>query len=545
MHRVTSGVDAGRRGNRRRRALGIAVLSAAVVAVMVDPGPAQAATIPTPPAACKTPTPTPGVPLMTSFARTPTGVNVTAGPKKVTFTVKAKDSTRNITSIGVSMQSPKISGVQRGSFAFLKRTSGTAKNGTWKGTATIPRWTNNGTWKITQVFLFDAGNGFNFYIPTGGGSRPWNNAWPKAFSVKSTPDVKPPTVSSLKLSTGSVDTSSKPRPITVTVKAKDNLSGISGLGVGASVTIGSRNFNTGTFLVRKAGTARNGTFKGTMIVPRWVMAGTHVWKLTLSAGDVAGNFLGLSAAQLKAKHLTSTFKVKSKTDSTKPALKGLTYTPKSVDARAKSKTVAVTLKASDTLSGVSSARVTFTSPSGFPSTGFLVRKSGTPGSGTWKGKVVIPRCSEPGIWKVSVGLTDVAGNSSRYTTAQVKAKHFSTTLTVKALDIQAPTASVPATVPHANPVVVTFSEPTLWQGSSNTFSVQDEGTFSTVGGTWTCKNASGTAVGCNNNGANVKTASFAPTSSFTAGHKYNVSGSGIFDTSGNGPTFVFSQFKAT
>src|SRR5262249_5960250 len=161
---------------------------------------------------------------------------------------------------------------------------------------------------------------------------------------------------------------------------------------------------------------------------------------------------------------------------------------KSVDATAKSKNVGVTVKATDTGSGVLFGTVTFTSPSGVRSTGgTLLRKAGAPGSGTWKRSDSHPRRSEPGGWAGGLSQTDGAQTTTNVTTAQLKTKHCSTNLTVKALDIQGPTASAPATVSHNGPVVVTFSEPTLWSGSTNPFSVFDAGTFSNVPGTWTCK----------------------------------------------------------
>jgi hypothetical protein len=138
----------------------------------------------------------------------------------------------------------------------------------------------------------------------------------------------------------------------------------------------------------------------------------------------------------------------------------------------------------------------------------------------------------------------VAGNTARYSTAQLKAKHFGTSLAVKALDIQSPSATVPASLPHTAKLTVTFSEPTLWQGSSPTpFTVNDDSTFTSVSGTWACKDAAGAATSCaSQNG--VKSATFSGT--FTAGHKYDVSTfGGIFDTSGNGPLFLFSTVKVT
>jgi hypothetical protein len=273
-----------------------------------------------------------------------------------------------------------------------------------------------------------------------------------------------------------------------------------------------------------------------------VTSGTKKWTLSVFAVDLAGN----STQKAKA----GSFKVTSKTDATKPALKGLTFSPHAVDATSapKGKTVAVTLKASDTQSGLSYAFVTFTSPGGYRVSGFGFPGTNTPSSATMKFKVVIPRCSEPGIWTVSVTIVDAAQNVAQYTAAQVKAKHFTSTLSVKALDWQAPGGTIPATVSHNGSVVVTLSEPTLWSGngSPNPWTVYDNAGFNTVNGTWTCKSTTGTALASCYGSTPVKTASFKPSSDFVTGHKYTVqSYSGIYDTSGNGPAFISATFKAT
>jgi hypothetical protein len=130
----------------------------------------------------------------------------------------------------------------------------------------------------------------------------------------------------------------------------------------------------------------------------------------------------------------------------------------------------------------------------------------------------------------------------------VKAKHFSTNLTVKALDATPPRVTGPKSVTTTGAITLTFSEATLWkQSAATTLSVFDYSkSFSALPGTWTCKNASGGTVACDANGANVKTASFKPSSALGHGETVYVQSnaaypmpSGIYDTSGNGLTSLF------
>jgi hypothetical protein len=533
---------------KRFRRTVVAAAATVTVAVTGYPGPAQAATIPKPPAVCN-PLRAAGHPVMTSFARTPTSVNVTFRSKQVAFTITAKDSTKAITSVTVDIRSPEIAGAQREQLAFLDLTGGTARNGTWKGTATIPQWTNNGTWDILEVDLVDAGGGFASFFP-GGGSGHWNNTWPKTFHVTATPDTTAPTVSALTLSTGSVDTSTVAKKINVTVIAGDDQSGIKGnVFVSGVVDIGDHGYLTSeAFLTRTSGTAKEGIFTGSFTVPRWVGNGTHTWSLMLSTSDVAGNSLELNGDQLRAEHVTSTFRVKSETDNTKPLLTDLTYAPLSVDARTGFKKVLVTLKASDAQSGIRLAHVQFTSRSGDFADRTLARTAGTRSSGTWTGSVVIPRCSEPGVWTVSLDLTDLVDNTVHFATAQVDTRHFTSTLQVKALDVEGPGGSVPAKIAPKGPVTVTFTEPTLWKNGTaqSALAVVNDGTSIPAAGTWTCKNSAGTTVRCDAQRADVTKAIFKPRSPLASHDLYDVEAVGhkIFDTSGNGLLF-FANVETT
>ena len=167
--------------------------------------------------------------------------------------------------------------------------------------------------------------------------------------------------------------------------------------------------------------------------------------------------------------------------------------------------------------------------------------------------MTVPRCSDPGTWTVTnVQLADAtyvpgtsAGNFAQLTTEQVAAKGFATTLQVQAHDTTPPRFTTPATVPHAGPLVVTFTEPTLWS-SVNGPLVEDSG-LAAQPGVWTCKNASDAAVGCADDDADVTVASFQPTADLIVGHRYFVaaSGHGIFDTTGNGPSEWSTSFLAS
>ena len=467
---------------------------------------------------------------------------------RVSFTIGARDNAQRVTDVLVSLVSPGGQTYRRNVDVTLHRTGGTGNNGTWTGSTLIPRWTNAGTWKVSEVDLFDEGGAFVAYIPSGGGDQPWSHSWRSTFAVQSTPDHKAPVITSLHLSTASVNTSTSSKTIQVKAVATDAQSGISGgLDLQAYALFGGQGFTASALLKRTQGTSHHGTYEGSLTIPSWVGAGTHTWHLTLDAEDHVGNHLSLPSWAMRQRHLPSTLTVTSRGDGDKPTLTGLALSPSAVDARTHDRFVYATIKGADVGSGLETAWVVLSSPSGY---GVSSSNEDSPPSpvvnGTVHARLVIPQCSEPGTWTVSVGLVDASGNYREYSPSQVKALGLPSKITVQALDVAAPSAHVASKVAHAGPVVVTFSEPTLWKGSTIPLKVTDQTTSAKVAGTWTCTNASHAVVGCNDNGADVVRTSFAPTAPLTVGRHYVVESShGIYDTFGNGPAYVSSEFRAT
>ena len=99
-------------------------------------------------------------------------------------------------------------------------------------------------------------------------------------------------------------------------------------------------------------------------------------------------------------------------DTTPPSVTGLTLNLTSVDVVA-SKSVLVTMTATDDLSGVQFVTVTFTSPHvNQQQFAFLFLSSGTSTNGVFTGNATIPQYADNGTWNItSVFIGDNAGNS--------------------------------------------------------------------------------------------------------------------------------------
>ena len=98
-------------------------------------------------------------PRLASFARTPASVDVRTANKSVSATVRAKDTGSGVAFVLVGFTGP-------GGFttsASLRRTSGTAKDGIWKGSAAVRRCLSSpGTWKA-QVVIYDVAGNFRTF----------------------------------------------------------------------------------------------------------------------------------------------------------------------------------------------------------------------------------------------------------------------------------------------------------------------------------------------------------------------------------------------
>ena len=117
------------------------------------------------------------------------------------------------------------------------------------------------------------------------------------------------------------------------------------------------------------------------------------------------------------------------TDTTPPALGTFVVNTPTVDAGSGPALVQVTLVAADNLSGVGSVFVDLRSPSGNTRGSICARTSGTSLNGTYQCTSNLPQYSESGVWQFSVRLSDVVGNSTTITNAQLIARGFSATFT--------------------------------------------------------------------------------------------------------------------
>ena len=259
-------------------------------------------------------------------------------------------------------------------------------------------------------------------------------------------DAAAPELRSFSVTPQSVDTSTGSQTITLEAHITDDLSGAAADGYtngvpemrfvspsGAQSTWTS--FGPSS---RISGTPQDGHYRSTITLPRYSEQGT--WKLAhVGLVDMAGNRTSLSAADMQAAGLPTTFEQTGAGDAAAPELRSFSVTPQSVDTSTGSQTITLEAHITDDLSGAAADGYTngvpemrFVSPSGAQSTwtsfGPSSRISGTPQDGHYRSTITLPRYSEQGTWKLAhVGLVDMAGNRTSLSAADMQAAGLPTT----------------------------------------------------------------------------------------------------------------------
>jgi hypothetical protein len=280
--------------------------------------------------------------------------------------------------------------------------SGTATDGFYEVSVTLPQYSAQGRWKINYVSLEDEATNHRYL---------WREdlqaaGLPTGFDQVGPGDTVAPDVSALSLSSSTVDTSEGPANIEVTASVTDDLSGVE------SAWLTFKSPTDRQYLFVALGPDEQGRFVGVLDVPRYTPQGT--WTLDqIDLRDRADNYRALTASQLSERGLATSFEQVGAGDTTPPRLLEFDFTPKEVDTRYEDQPITVTARITDDLAGVAEATVMFRSPSGECSAScpedmqhLLVRLtpaeriSGGEHDGVYQATVTLPRYSKLGTWTV-------------------------------------------------------------------------------------------------------------------------------------------------
>jgi hypothetical protein len=398
-------------------------------------------------------------PVLVSYQFSPSTVDASKGPAAINGTIQLTDNLSGVSSAYIEFSSPS------GQSVFCRVTSGpssgTTLNGTFPCSGTFPQFSEAGTWNVARILAYDQV----------GNSNSWaiidfqNLGLPTTLQVVSTSDLTPPSLLSYQFLPVAMDTSSGPVPLTGSLQLTDNLSGIDIAYIAFSSPSGKTiycNASSGP----SSGTPLNGPFSCSCTFPRF--SDTGVWRVSeVAAVDKVGNISFWSTSDLTALGLSTTLQVSGTPDTTPPVLVTYQFSPAVIATVSGPASVTGTLQLSDDLSGVNSAAINFSSPTGklISCSAVTGPSSGTPLNGTFSCSCTFPQFSEVGSWIVSeVTVLDNAGNSISWPTATLAASGLPTVLQLAA---SAPPGT-PANPSPANNATGVSATPTLtWTGGGD------------------------------------------------------------------------------
>ena len=366
-------------------------------------------------------------PSLTAFAISPTTIDTSTGAQAITITATITDDlTGNANSNGI-FRSP--SGEYASvNFDSTHRTSGTAQNGTYTATVTLPQASEQGTWTLQDLILNDqVGN--SQYLNT---TQIANLGYPTTFQQTGVGDLTAPTLTAFAISPTTIDTSTGAQAITITATITDDLTGnanSNGIFRSPSGEYASVNFDS---THRTSGTAQNGTYTATVTLPQASEQGT--WTLQdLILNDQVGNSQYLNTTQIANLGYPTTFQQTGVGDLTAPTLTAFAISPTTIDTSTGAQAITITATITDDLTGNANSNGIFRSPSGeYASVNFdsTHRTSGTAQNGTYTATVTLPQASEQGTWTLQdLILNDQVGNSQYLNTTQIANLGYPTTFT--------------------------------------------------------------------------------------------------------------------
>lgn len=252
-------------------------------------------------------------PAITAVTYTPTAVDVSAGPQTINIALQIVDdlsgvdlTNPNFLNFLFNVSSPSGIQTQRISTLQFSLTAGTALNGTWEASLTLPQFSEPGAWHVDNINLQD--NVRNFTSITGLDLQALGI--PTTFDVVSTPaDTTPPSLIDLTFTPAFINTSTASQNVVLTFRLADDLSGVSFLPDAPNISLlrgayfespsGSQFRFPNNFTLTN-GTPLDGTWEGTFFFPQFSEDGD--WRIAFfHIEDAVRNGLSLTTAELDAR----------------------------------------------------------------------------------------------------------------------------------------------------------------------------------------------------------------------------------------------------
>jgi len=289
----------------------------------------------------------------------------------------------------------------------------------------IPQYSEPGNWSLSQIVLHDAVDNKQTYSTDDIKALGINTI----LTVISNEDAIPPKLLDVSLSPRTIDVTSEDGAVSVTLHAKDNLSGVRFVWVQFNAPSGKNRYMHSSSPKSVSNDVK--TYQLDFVIPQYSESGN--WSLTrIVLFDVVDNKQIYSTDDIRALGINTTLAVISNEDSIPPKLLDVSLSPRTIDVTSKDGAVSVTVHAKDNLSGIRYVFVQLNAPSGkYRYRQSFSSKSVSNGVETHQLDFVVPQYSESGNCSLSqIVLNDAVDNKQTYSTDDIRALGINTILTV-------------------------------------------------------------------------------------------------------------------
>ncbi|WP_420125812.1 Ig-like domain-containing protein [Longimicrobium sp.] len=347
------------------------------------------------------------------------------GLDSLTLSVRLTDKGSGTRYIYLHAASP--SGIHFANCYSVEPTTGTRADGTFTCRAAIPPHAEGGVWHVTQLSVVDRVQNSRTLWGMGTLATIWGGVSRAVYVRSPTPDVLPPTFTSVAFTPDSIEANGLDS-VTVSMEMQDAGSGVTYALAAFRAPAGAlASCDSGTPFT---GTPAAGVFRCRLAVPAGTEPGT--WTLeSVETYDATGNFRRLYTAELAAAGYATTLRVSGPpADTTRPALTGFTFSPRTVAANGLD-SVTVVVEITDHGSGAERVQTDFVSPSGQRVTCYRYGPSPQPGTTVIPCRFAVGPGRETGEWRIDfVWIDDANDNNRAYFTEELEALGFPVTLTV-------------------------------------------------------------------------------------------------------------------
>ncbi|HEY1834954.1 MAG TPA: Ig-like domain repeat protein, partial [Solirubrobacteraceae bacterium] len=223
-------------------------------------------------------------PQIASVALAPETVDTSTGSRAVVLDVHATDDLSGV----ASLQATLISGGQSQSASALLQ-SGTVLDGTWQATITLPRWSQQGTWRLDLIVTDQVGNSVSLSP-----SQVTALGLPDSVAQTGEGDSTAPTASSGSIAPSSFDTSQHPVSVSVHLHVADVQSGTELVRVAFTSPNGGEHVYGEASLT--SGSPQEGEWTATLEFPQFSQQGS--WSPQVELWDAFGNRRAYAPAEL-------------------------------------------------------------------------------------------------------------------------------------------------------------------------------------------------------------------------------------------------------